>query len=126
MTEKAAAEALEWAVDQTMRQWPESAWDAVNAYVRDLNNRIAELRAQAEQPAEPVALTMAVREVCQVLNQSPSECALDPRIAKLEGLLREAHETLSSGLESDSELEHEWSKADRELCERIAAALKGG
>jgi hypothetical protein len=73
-------------------------------------------QAQADQPAEPdnerIITSAMIREQDQ------------ERIAQLEGLLREAHETLSSGLESDSELEHEWSKADRELCERIAAALK--
>ncbi len=45
------------------------------------------------------------------------------RIDALEAMLRDATEKLESGLETEADLEHEWSIADREFCKRARALL---
>ena len=71
MTEKAAAEALEWAL--SLAEWP------FPIPRKAIEERIAELRAQAAAAAEPVQVAWA--------NTMPLIDSSAERVALLEGLL---------------------------------------
>jgi hypothetical protein len=100
------------------------AFDARSDYGNGLLDRVAEmLRALAKESAELSGALDAVIEGRDAAFTASD--AYQKRCEQGDALLREARDALEAGLESDGDLEPDWSRMDREMVARIDAHLAG-